>query len=759
MPPPVEGSATLGSAHELLRLALARELRQAAVPLAVDLRDAADRASSTPERRALSEAAGRLLQEADQLAPRAVQALVRPAPREQRDPRRLEWPRLMDDAALEQQIVAAELAQAVREIDEGVGNTWEARLRALGASDHDAAALGADGACAAVLQALGSVSADPYARRALRPLLLRRMPPVLVEAMRTADEQLAMLGVLPQVKPAGTGTSDRKASARGAQGRAPARANANAPAPPATDSRPTLATADGRSMGKRLASSASRDADGAAGAVSGPPPQAVAAAGTLVAVQRLGEAVRGSALPSPRAPLAALLPSEVDGLRFAQEAGVDPYSAAARALLFRSARERMAGAGATPQQCALVDTVAALFDYALDDRRVPASTAPLLWQLQAPVLALALLDDRYLADSPRSLSRLVEHVAALVAAFPEEAAAGGRLQVRLDAVVQGVRAAAGALQVRSSVLAAQLGRQFDDAASRVTRIAESVTEARGAVEAGAGIGRNRRDWRHRPDPTRERAVTDRLSRLIDERLEAAQVGDAVRTFVADVWLRHLRTTALRDGEESLPHRVALQVLDDLLWSADDARSTPDRQALLERIPPLIRLLSDGIRAVGGERATFGAFFDELFRIHERKLSRDPGPEGRREPPAEAGLPKPAAAAVRRRRASSVDLQALIADIDLDDYPHDAERRRLSPALVAAALQKGDWLELVDRAGIVSQAKLGWLDSRRRAVVLVRWPDGRPLSLRMSALVERFADRRAFLLAPRRPPREPLLSDE
>ena len=725
MPPPTEGPA----AHELLRLALVRELRQAAVQLAVDLRDAADGALATAERRALSAAAGRLLQEADLFAPRAAQALVRPAPRGRADGPQLEWPRLMDDAALEQQIVAAELARAVRETDEGIGLTWEGRLRALGASDRESAALGIDGICAAALDALTPLAADPHVRRGLRPLLLRRLPPLLAGALRAADTQLASQGVVPAARPANVPRT------------LPAQARPRSPG----DHLPPTSTSSNPVPRTRSADPAPR-----------PELEGVAAAGTLVAVERLGEVLRGSAVSSAQAPLGALLPSEADGPGFAQAAGVAPFSAAARALVFEAARERLARAGATPQQRERVDTVAALFDYALDDQRVPASAAPLLWELQAPILALALLDDRYLADGPRSLSRLVEHVAALVAAFPQETASGGRLQPRLRAVVNGVRAAADTLQARSSVLAVQLNRQFDEAASRVTRIADGVTQARGAVEAGAPGGRGRRDWRRRPDASRERAVTERLARLIDDRLEAAQVGDAVKSFVGDVWLRHLRTTALRDGQDSLPHRVALQVLDDLLWSADEASLVDDRHALAERIPPLIRLLSDGIGAVGGHRSTFAGFFDELFLIHRRRLGTASSAGAAGEAPAAAATAEGTVSA-RARHPASVDLHALVRGVDLDDHPHDAERRRISPALVPAALQKGDWLELVDRAGKVSQAKIGWLDSRRRALVLVRWPDGRPLSLRMSVMVERFADGRAFLLTPRPSPRDSLLA--
>jgi hypothetical protein len=43
--------------------------------------------------------------------------------------------------------------------------------------------------------------------------------------------------------------------------------------------------------------------------------------------------------------------------------------------------------------------------------------------------------------------------------------------------------------------------------------------------------------------------------------------------------------------------------------------------LAERIPPLIRLLTDGVRRVGAKEEEQKAFFDELFLVHLRKMSK------------------------------------------------------------------------------------------------------------------------------------------
>ncbi len=109
--------------------------------------------------------------------------------------------------------------------------------------------------------------------------------------------------------------------------------------------------------------------------------------------------------------------------------------------------------------------------------------------------------------------------------------------------------------------------------------------------------------------------------MLEQRLERYDVPESVREFVLNVWLRHLRTAVLRDGEESGEFKVSLQVVDDLLWSLDRPKERQSRRQLAQKIPPLIRLLTQGLRAIGAKDEEFKPFFDELFLIHLRKMQR------------------------------------------------------------------------------------------------------------------------------------------
>ncbi|MFN9773340.1 MAG: DUF1631 family protein, partial [Burkholderiales bacterium] len=321
---------------------------------------------------------------------------------------------------------------------------------------------------------------------------------------------------------------------------------------------------------------------------------------------------------------AGLLPRpealEQDGVAFAHHVGVAPYTRPARQHFFEGLRGRMLAAHAPAAQLAALDLVAALFDYVVDDARMPAAAQPLLWRLQQPTVTLAALDAGFLGDDRRSVRRLVENLTAISIAYADDVTKGSELYRRLDTVVRAVEVVAHAFQARSSVLGEQVRREYERAAQGVAQLVSRVAKERTALESTPGR-RNRRDYSRRPSRERELEVTRRLESELRERLERCEVPESVRDFLLGVWLRHLRTALLRDGEDSAQFKLALQVVDDLLWSLDSSGPRQSRRELAGRIPPLIRLLTQGVNDIGARPEEFRPFLDELFLIHLRKMQK------------------------------------------------------------------------------------------------------------------------------------------
>jgi hypothetical protein len=666
---------------------------------------------------------------------------------------------LIQDEELRTQIVAAEIARALRESAGADYERCAARVRALMPGlwqDDDLNPLGARSVAAAALAAFGDLGEAEVVAGALRMALLSRLTPGLAGAFEELGAWLAGEGVEPLSTAADQPPPPPAATPWPIPTAPDGRPDASPPEPPDAASAATGSDA-GQAKPQRTIDVTAQAADAAR--VLGSSPFATA---------------EGPPKLNVLLTLQPVVEIERDAVAFAHAIGALPYSRRARGEFFGNVRSRLRAAGVQPTQLYVVDLVAAMFDYVVDDRRVPEAAKPLIWRLQQPTVALALLDPSYLGDEPRSLRRLVENLGAIINAFSEDLTRGSELFRRLDTVVRAVEIVAGALQTRSAVMARQVEHEYSRAARNVAQLIERVVQERTSLES-TPARRNRRDYRRRPGRDREQEVTERLSRMLAERLERHHVPESVREFVLNVWLRHLRTAALRDGEESAEFKVALEVVDDLLWSLDGSKERQSRRALAQKIPPLIRVLTQGLREIGAKDEEFKPFFDELFLIHLRKMQRrvrangsggtrttdrgeDTGFGGfgttgtsgdvtfadRRPAPPDA--PPVSAPADAESEGTDRKLLEVLASLDLGDLPQQPRALELDADRALATLRRGDWLRLAGRDGAPVFAKVAWINARRTVVLMVRHPDRRALSMRAGELQERFARGRASRIA-------------
>lgn len=579
-------------------------------------------------------------------------------------------------------------------------------------SSETRAPFGAATLAAAALEALEPVVSDRTVRPAVRVALLERLAPRLAHAVLDADEWLAtrsqssveptalMLESIAasagqseasktdarsgdllasgqsggaQPPPAETGLADSVGEGSAGIGNPSATLDRHewpttegsatvppvgAPAsgaepPPADDGKPR----PGAFIERRVARSDSRrlPADTVAGA-SGRPVQSGLAASleqSLQVVDTLGwQPFSDSGHDRPTYLNAATLPRsgelELDAFAFARDHGVEPFTREARRRFFEMPRAQVIRLGGPPSQVAALDLVAAMFDYVGDDPRLPPAGRALLWRLQQPVATLAALDPGFLGDDRRSLRRLVETVAGLAMAHADELSRRGDVFHRLETMVRAVEVVAHSLQTRSLVLGEMVQREYRRAEQGIASLVSRAAREREALSAPPDR-RNRRNLMRRPSLESEGAVTRRLEAELRRRLARREVPDSVQEFLLAVWLRHLRTALLRDGENSTQFQLAMQVVDDLLWTLDASGPGLSRQQLARRIPPLIRTLNQGVSATGARQEEYQPFLDSLFLMHLRRMQKVPRdlsessvePVGARrpiEPAATAGEP-------------------------------------------------------------------------------------------------------------------------
>ncbi|MEI7446819.1 MAG: DUF1631 family protein, partial [Burkholderiales bacterium] len=699
--PDIDRFSLFTEARERLGHAFARGLGEALPEVATALARAADDATSIVGRRRLTDGAASLRLERDERVRRALARLydltfrmleANQSAGTQGEPPLLA---LMADDELDHQILADEVAGAVRE---RLGAAYDVALRRVdtltGTGCDDARApMGATVLAAAALDALSPMTGDRATRGVVRSASIAAFAPRLAEAIASTDLWLAERGVEarlaepvaapepePEAEPepvaapepvvplrpvAGPVSSGVRVpmtpdvprteapEAVGIEGAQPEETHPDASHAGASHAEEphAQATRGPESPVRASPQPVSRATDPVAANEPVGAPEAVPTAGTLARTADALEAANEVAEVLGRQPVAPGRPEaahrqagslprpdalEQDAVAFAHHVGVAPYTREARQRFFDALRTRMRALDAAPGQLAALDLIAGLFDYVVDDIRMPEAAQPLLWRLQHPAVTLAALDAGYLGDDRRSIRRLVEHLAAISVAYADDIVQGSELYRRLETVVRAVEVVAHAFQSRSVVLGDQVRKEYVRAAQGVSQIVAKVAKERTALDATPGR-RNRRDYSRRPSRDREQTVTRRIERELQDRLDRHDVPESVREFLLGVWLRHLRTAVLRDGEGSSAYRLALHVVDDLLWSLDAAGPRPSRSQLASRIPPLIKLLTQGVSDSGAKPEEFRPFLDELFLIHLRKMQRGPrdgGPSTRTGPVAD-----------------------------------------------------------------------------------------------------------------------------
>ncbi len=645
--PDIDRFVLFTEARERLGQAFVRGLTAAIPELATALENAAEAFGSIVARRELIASAAVLRGEATARAQRSLGHLYdltfRLLELNQSSAPNEEAPllALMHDRELDLQILADELSNVVRELLGPAYDTWIRRVDAL--TDTESldvrAPLGAHALSIAALESLRPGVAEHGTRAGLRAAIMKFLGPRLAEAIASTDAWLTAQGVHPRL-PAPPSLPEPEPLRQSAQV-LPIAGSALAAAPFGTaqqigQTQPSSPEFEPVPLPEPEPISVPKPGPEPLGrALEERPEQAEAAmeraAQALVHSTRTADLLGQQPLATGSQPEtgfrhAGMLPRpealEQDAVAFAHYVGVAPYTRLARQRFFESLRQRMLAAKAPAAQLAALDLVGAMFEYVVDDVRTPEAAKPLLWRLQQPTATLAALDAGYLGDDRRSVRKLVENVAAISVAYADDVTKGSELYRRLDTVVRAVEVVSHAFQARSTVLGDQVRREYERAAHGVSQLVTRVAKERHALESTPGR-RNRRDFNRRPSRERELEVTRRLESALRERIARCAVPESVQEFLLGVWLRHLRTALLRDGEDSPTYRLAMQVVDDLMWTLDSTGPRQSRSQLASRIPPLIRVLTQGVTDIGARSEEFSAFLDELFVIHLRKMQKVP----------------------------------------------------------------------------------------------------------------------------------------
>jgi hypothetical protein len=344
----------------------------------------------------------------------------------------------------------------------------------------------------------------------------------------------------------------------------------------------------------------------------------------------------------------------------------------------------------------LIDIVGMIFDYAVQDRNLPAPIAALLGRLQIPYLKVALIDRSFIARHDHPARNLLDELANSAIGWTEESDRDGRLVGQIRSIVE------------------RLQRDFEDDIGIFQRLGD---------EFRAFLETNRR----RAELSERRATETARGR---ERLDVAQrtaaqaimarVGGRdlqtnVREFLTRRWSNFLVLTHLRHGEDSNEWAQAVRFIDDLAWSVEPKLDESERRRFEILRPEIESMFRQGMQALGLHAHLTEELWTGVEAIHVQLFD----PRSRKPAPGTTATPQVEEVSIRF--ASTRPGEEIV--ISQDDLLATAEERGVqSPddgwLEMARALKAGTWMEFIKDDGSRERAKLLWISTIRALYLFV-----------------------------------------
>jgi hypothetical protein len=273
----------------------------------------------------------------------------------------------------------------------------------------------------------------------------------------------------------------------------------------------------------------------------------------------------------------------------------------------------------------VINLVAMLFEFILDDRTLPDSLKALIARLQIPIVKVALLDKTFFGRGTHPARRLLNEIATAAMGWGEQGdLQRDNLYIRIEQVVQ------------------RLLHDFtDDPAifnELLTEFLSYTKDERRRSELLEQRTRDAEEGRAKAELARQQ-----VEQALNERLLGRTLPEVVVRLLQEAWSKVLLLTCLKHGHGSDQWDDALRTMDDLLWSVEPHGEPEARMQLLELVPGLLRSLREGLSSAAFDPFSTGEFFKQLEALHVQALQRLRPEDSRAPAEPSIDLPGPAAA--------------------------------------------------------------------------------------------------------------------
>lgn len=356
----------------------------------------------------------------------------------------------------------------------------------------------------------------------------------------------------------------------------------------------------------------------------------------------------------------------------------------------------------------VIDVVAMLFDFILDDENIPPAMQALIGRLQIPMLKVAMLDKSFFSRKSHPARKLLNVLAEASVGWNGEQ--DQALYKQVDGVVKRVL-----VEFENNVaLFAELVEDFEQFLAKEREKAELHEEQSARMVQGK---------------ERLREAKQRVRIEVERRCHSS-LPKFARQFLVSYWQNLLLVTLIKEGAESISWKRGLTTMDNLVWSLQPKISLVERDRLVKLLPSLLRTLREGMVLISMRDEDFQSFLEQLASCHAAivnvvprdidaandagqiaSIADDPLADSVDAPSAESIEP-----VEEDRAVTTATLHRLVADgaIDVEEITlavtEDAPQEIEDDAFMeqVRALQQGTWVEFTQDDGSSLRAKLTWI---------------------------------------------------
>ncbi|MDO4724642.1 MAG: DUF1631 family protein [Comamonadaceae bacterium] len=350
-----------------------------------------------------------------------------------------------------------------------------------------------------------------------------------------------------------------------------------------------------------------------------------------------------------------------------------------------------------PNEKAIIELVALMFQSVLSEDRVPSAVRVLFARLQVPVLRIALADPSFFTDMNHTVRRLIDRMGSAAMGFDGANFQGSALEQELRRIVQtieqypdmGVKVFQLALTEFERFLQKFLSEH--QLAGKAMSVAQQVEE--------------------------KETLLVKFTIELRKMLQELPIREEVRGFLFKTWAEVLAVCAVREGikgQETLRYKRAAALL---MWACSAKANKTERRRVAQALPALLQRLRHGLALVGvvdmAQQAMIqqiNAWVQEAFLARAKAIPADQ---------------------LKQVSARLENLENFIGHDEVDDIPLSRENVELMLGVELAGLIV---LEEPAQRRALSPEVLEWARTRTVGeyfdLLTQRTPDAEPAAVRM-----------------------------